>query len=241
MAGVVPHRLHFGRGSKGIRDTLGSPFIIGREAHPDMAVVENGVVLAISLLDLIERLGDQEALDPVARHEGQRAFEEVEPPERREFVEHHQDATATARVLQIFGQPSTDLVQHEPDQRLGAGDVRRRYDEVEGRRLVRTDEIVDPPVAAPGHMGDDGIAVEAKEGHRRRQNTRAFVVGLVQKLPRGRGNDRMRASLSQVARRHHRFEGLLDRTARVGQETGNTGQGLVGFGVKHMQDRADQQ
>ena len=148
---------------------------------------------------------------------------------------------AAARVLQILGQAAADLVQHEPDQRLGARDVRGRHDQVEGRRLVCADQVVDPPVTASRHMGDDGVAVEAQEGHGCRQHARAFVVGLVQKLPCGRGDDRMRARCSQVARRHHGLQRLLDRAARVGQEGGNAGQCLVLFCIEHMQDRADQQ
>ena len=45
---------------------------------------------AVGLLDLVQRLRDQEALQAVAGHEGERALEEVEPAERRELVEHQQ-------------------------------------------------------------------------------------------------------------------------------------------------------
>jgi len=55
-----------------------------------MAVVEDGVVRPIGLLDLIERLRNQEALEAVAGHEGQRRFEKIEPTECREFIEHQE-------------------------------------------------------------------------------------------------------------------------------------------------------
>ena len=69
-AGIVLHRLHLGRGAERVADPLGGPFVVGGEADPDMAVVEDRVVGAVGLLDLVQRLGDQEALDPIARHEG---------------------------------------------------------------------------------------------------------------------------------------------------------------------------
>jgi hypothetical protein len=64
MAGIVAHRAKLGRGTKRVRHALGGPFVVGREAHPHMTIVENGVVLTVGLLDLIERLRDEEALQP---------------------------------------------------------------------------------------------------------------------------------------------------------------------------------
>src|SRR3546814_7795289 len=61
---------------------------LGRETDPDMAIVENRIVEAIGLFDLVQRLRDQESLDTIARHEGERALEEIQPSERRKFVEH---------------------------------------------------------------------------------------------------------------------------------------------------------
>jgi hypothetical protein len=104
---------------------------------------------AVGLLDLVERLRDQEALEAVARHEGQRALEEVEPAERRKLVEHQQQPMAPALGLQILGQAAADLVEDQADQRLGAVDVGRRHDEVERRRAVCPPTMIgDAPVAA---------------------------------------------------------------------------------------------
>ena len=44
-----------------------------------MAIVEDGVVLAISFGNLVEALRDQERPDAVACHESERGLEEVEP------------------------------------------------------------------------------------------------------------------------------------------------------------------
>ena len=70
MTGIVLHGAHLGRGAECIRDPLGGALVIGRERDADMAIVEDGVVRPIGLLDLIEALRDQKASDAVARHEG---------------------------------------------------------------------------------------------------------------------------------------------------------------------------
>ena len=44
-----------------------------------MAVVQDGIIRAVGPFDLIERLRNQEALQAVSCHEGQRGFEKVEP------------------------------------------------------------------------------------------------------------------------------------------------------------------
>ena len=134
MAGIVLHRAHFGRRAERVGDALGRALVVGREAHAHMAIVEDRVVLAVGLLDLVQRLRDQEALQAVARHEGERALEEIEPAERREFVEHQQQAMPSSLRLQLFGQSPADLVEDQAHERLGAADVRRRHDQVEGRR-----------------------------------------------------------------------------------------------------------
>jgi hypothetical protein len=69
MAGVVALRPQFRGSAECIRDGLGRTLIIGGERNPHVAIVEDGVVLAIGLDDLIERLRDQVGADAVARHE----------------------------------------------------------------------------------------------------------------------------------------------------------------------------
>ncbi|MNE30569.1 hypothetical protein D3C80_1240930 [compost metagenome] len=92
VAGVVPHRPQFGRCSQGLGYPFGGPLVVGREGDPDMAVVEDRIVRPVGFLDLVEALGDEEGLQPIARHEGQGGFEEVETTERRELVEKHEQA-----------------------------------------------------------------------------------------------------------------------------------------------------
>ena len=86
--------------------------------------------------------------------------------------------------MQVLGQSPADLVEDQADQRLGAIDVRRRHDEVECGRTLACDDVADPPVAAPRHLGDHGIAIEAEERHGRAEHAGPLVVGLVQQLAR---------------------------------------------------------
>ncbi len=81
MAGIVLGIAYLGRRTEGIGDALGRTFVIRGEAHPYMAVIEDRIVDAIGFLDLVQRLCDQEALQSVPCHEGECAFEEVEPPD----------------------------------------------------------------------------------------------------------------------------------------------------------------
>ncbi len=77
MPGIILHRPHFCGGAERIRHPLGGAVVIGGEGDADVAVIEDRVVLAVSLLDLVEALRDQEPLDAVTGHEGQRGLEEV--------------------------------------------------------------------------------------------------------------------------------------------------------------------
>mmetsp|Transcript_42344 Transcript_42344/g.99601 ORF Transcript_42344/g.99601 Transcript_42344/m.99601 type:complete len:241 (+) Transcript_42344:880-1602(+) len=88
VAGVVALRAQLGRGAQRFGDALGGALVVGGERHPDMAVVQDRMVLAVGFVNLVERLGDEEAADTVAGHEGQGRLEEVEPSERGELVEH---------------------------------------------------------------------------------------------------------------------------------------------------------
>ena len=46
---------------------------------------------------------------------------------------------------------------------------------------------------------------------------------------------------AEMLRRHHRLQCRLDRPPGIGEEIGDAGERLVGLGVKHVQDRADEQ
>lgn len=100
MASLVLHCAHFRRGAEGVGDALRRAVVIGHEGQSDMTIVENGVVGAIGLLDLIERLGDEEALETVADDEGERRLEAVQLAQRREFAQCEQQAMASLLGLQ---------------------------------------------------------------------------------------------------------------------------------------------
>ena len=182
MARIVGGIAHFRGRAERITDPLGGAFIIGSKGDTHMAVVENGVVLPIGALDLVERLRDQERFEAVAGHEGERRFKEIKPPERGELVQHQQETMAFSGGFQFLGQPPPDLIEDQTDQRLGPVDVRGRYDEVEADRFFCSDQISNAPVAAGRHAGHDRISVETEKGHRRGQHAGAFVLGFVQQL-----------------------------------------------------------
>jgi len=77
-AGIVLHRLHLGCCTERVADPFRRPLVVGRQAHPNMAVVDDRVVRAVGPLDLVQRLGDQETLDAVVGYKGQRGLEETE-------------------------------------------------------------------------------------------------------------------------------------------------------------------
>src|SRR5215213_6785803 len=133
-----------------------------------MTIVEDGVVRPIGPFDLIERLGDEKALEAIAGHEGERRLEEIEPSKRRKLIEHEQQPVPTALGLEILGETAADLVEDQPHQRLGATDVRRRHNEIECRWPFVLNEIPDAPVAAARYLCNDGIAIETEERHRGR-------------------------------------------------------------------------
>ncbi|MCY1235390.1 hypothetical protein D9M72_480050 [compost metagenome] len=54
VAGVVALRAQFGGSAEGLGDAFGGAFVVGREGHPHMAVVEDRVVLAVGLVDLVQ-------------------------------------------------------------------------------------------------------------------------------------------------------------------------------------------
>src|SRR3546814_4427445 len=87
---MFAHRALFSFGAKGIGDGLRFPRVIGRKGDADMAVVEDGVVLAIGLLDLIEALRDQEGAHATASEKGEARLEEIQSAERWKLVKHHE-------------------------------------------------------------------------------------------------------------------------------------------------------
>src|SRR3546814_4654857 len=86
VAGIVAHSALFGRDAEGVGDPPRGPFVVRREGNADVTIIENGVVFAIGLLDLVEALGDEEGAHTIAGHEGETRFEEVEPARSEEHT-----------------------------------------------------------------------------------------------------------------------------------------------------------
>ena len=170
MTGIVGGIPQFGRCAQRIRDALGSAFVVGGEGDADVAIVQHGIIGAVGFLDLVERLRDQEALDAITGHEGECGLEKIQPSERGEFVEHQQQTMPAVFGVQFFREPSANLVEDQPYQRLGAVDVGGRHDEVEADRRRLRDEIGNAPVAAIRHLSHHGIAVEPEKRHRGGEN-----------------------------------------------------------------------
>ena len=80
---------------------------------------------------------------------------------------------------------------------------------------IRLHEIMDAPGTCACDGGDNGIAVEPKKRHRRRQDARTFVLAFVEQFPRRAGHDRVNAALAEMGRRHHDIKGKLDGTLWV--------------------------
>src|SRR3546814_16185684 len=105
VASIVAHRALFSCGAKGIGDALRCPLVIGRKGDADMAVVEDGVVLAIGLLDLIEALRDQEGAHAIASEKGEARLEEIQSAERRKLVKHPEQLVPGRGLCTVLGMP----------------------------------------------------------------------------------------------------------------------------------------
>src|SRR3954451_14373052 len=191
VTGIVLHGAELCCRSERIRNPPGGSFVIARKANPDMAIVEDRIIWPVGLFDLIERLSDQEAFQAITRHKCQRGFEEVEPSEGGKLVQHQEHPMPMLLSTEIFRQPSPDLVEYQPYQRLGSAYVGWRHDQVQRGRLSAFDEVTDAPIASSRDLRDNGIAVKTEKRHCRRQYAGALVFALGKKLACGRGNDRM--------------------------------------------------
>src|SRR6266851_668603 len=166
VAGVVSLGSKLSRRAEGVGDPLRRSLVVRREGNPDVAIVEDGVVIAVSLGYLVERLCDQVSADAVASHESKCRFEEVQPPERWKFVEHHQELVAPTLswiTLEPLGEAPADLIEDETNQRLRARNVRWWDNEVERHWAVGVDEIGNSPVTGGRRRCDRRVTIEAKK------------------------------------------------------------------------------
>src|SRR3546814_6213028 len=114
-------------------------------------------MLAVSLLDLVQGLRDQESAHAVSGHEGEAGLEEIQTTERRELVEHHQElvfAALGAICLELLGQPAPDLVEDQAHERLGPRNVRWRNNYIERDGVVGLDQIGNVPVRSEEHKSE---------------------------------------------------------------------------------------
>src|SRR5262245_40759826 len=95
MAREISLRALLGHGPQRVGKPPRRALVIRREGNADVTVVENGVVGPICLLDLIERLGDQEGAHAVSGKKRERRLEELKPPQGRELIEHEEQTTGT--------------------------------------------------------------------------------------------------------------------------------------------------
>src|SRR5258705_21303 len=109
MAGIVPHGAQLRGDAERIGHAARGALVVGSERDADVTVVEDRVVRSVSLLDLVERLRNEERLEAIAGHKGQRRFKEIEPAKCRKLVEHQQKALISG--LELFGQSAADLVE----------------------------------------------------------------------------------------------------------------------------------
>ena len=99
MTCVVALRAKLRCGAQRFGDPFGGALVVGGESHPHVTVVENGVVLAVGLVDLVERLRDQECAQTVASHERQCRLEEVQPTQRGKLIEHQQQRVTPLNAI----------------------------------------------------------------------------------------------------------------------------------------------
>jgi hypothetical protein len=83
-----------------------------------------------------------------------------------------------------------------------------------------------------------------EERHRRRQDSGAFVLGLVEELARGRCDDRMdsrRVRRAEMIGGHHVAESRDERPLGIRKERGDARKGLLLLCVENVEDCSDQQ
>jgi hypothetical protein len=110
--------------------------------------------------------------------------------------------------------------------------------------MLSFDQVGDAPVAPRSDFGNGGIAIEPEERHGGREHAGALVLGLVEHLARGRGDDRMnlrRFPRAEMIGRHHPLERGGERPLRIGKEGRDAREGLLLLGVEDMENRADEQ
>ncbi len=163
--------------------------------HADVAVADDGFILAIGGKELAQVLHDQQGLESVAGDEGKRLLEDVELAQTGEFVEQQQETmgvTTLARPAGIevhaLSQSPHDLIDDQAQQGLEAILVAGRHHQIQRRlpgfrlavHISAAHDAFQGEIGDAGVVGDDGVAVEGEKGQRGGQHARGFVRRLVQ-------------------------------------------------------------
>ncbi len=177
-------------------EQLGRLDLVRGVGHADVAVADDGLILAVGGKELAQVLHDEQRLEAVARDEGQRLLEDVEFAQAGEFVEQQQEfvrVAALARPADVevhaFGQPPHHLIDDQTQQGLEAVLVAGGHHKIQRRlpgfglavHVGAAHDAFQGEVGDAGVVGDDGIAVEREKGQRGGQHARGFVRRLVQK------------------------------------------------------------
>src|ERR1039458_10389381 len=144
---------------------------------PYVAVGDDALVVAVSILDLLDVLSDEVRLDPVSSDVGEGRFEDGHLPQAWKFIDEEQQAMVRARgkllvllerlfdprisdFFEFFRQPVDGHCEDQPQQRFQAFDVARRHNQIEAHRILEMFEIVDREIALLDASLNKRVAIE---------------------------------------------------------------------------------
>ena len=241
-------------------EQLGGLALVGGEGDANVAVAGDGFLATIDAVELGEVLGDEESADAVAGEISEGFLKEGETAESGEFVEHEEEGVAVVGdgaafgEVEGFGEASQPLVEQHAHERAGAVEIGGGHGEVEAQGALVIHEVEQAEIGGGGVAGDEGVAVEVKEGEGGGDHAAALAVGLVEQGAGGAGDywvgtgglagegiGPAAGSVLIVGAVEHLFESLLERTLGVAEQVHTTAQGLVGFGIEDVEEHPNQE
>ena len=230
-----------------LADALASDCVSGGEGAEDVAVVQDRIVDAILLDDVVEGLDNQVGFDSISGHLTQVHGEKVQPSERRELIQRQKKAmvlrTAGAVAVQKFHQRPARLIDHQPNQRAQSRRVRWRRLDVKRHGPVRAHQVGKSEIAGGGISGDDVIRPQREIAGRRAGHAglklRRLAAEFVGNQRHFRVNLR-RTSLriESVRRGDHRHRSPLE--VQQSRPHGCQVLELIRLGIQNMQDQRHQ-
>ncbi|MNU99728.1 hypothetical protein D3C71_898740 [compost metagenome] len=207
-----------------------------------MTVVEDGVVGAVGLDDVVQGLCDEHGLDPVAAHQAQRLLEESEPSQQRELVHDHQQlaplVSSGGVTLFLSGQGLSRRIEEQPHQGPKRRRIRRRHLDIKRQGRVGAHQIAHSEVRGgqnPFHV----LARQPLQIGPRRPLDRGAEPVMHGRIALHRGLDeRMGLRLAVRSKAMQGLEHDVRRLVEVGQQFLDLQQGLVLIlgGIEDMQD-----